>query len=299
MATENPQAYFSGNRGSMTALGAHAAEFNALPADIGALRDVVQGILIHRDMAPFLYDLKLSNEKRDDANIRPTAEMLARIRALDARPVTVAREPDHRLPCVCRHFSVMLASMLQSRNVPARARAGFGAYFNAGKFEDHWVCEYWNAAQKRWVLVDAQLDALQRKTFHVNFDPLDVPRTSFIIAGDAWQMCRSGRADPVNFGLSMVPGLQGLWFIAGNVVRDLASLNGIAMLPWDVWGAMDKDDASCSGEKGALLDRVAALTLAGDDAFPEVRAIYESDDRLRVPPVVFNLDRNAPEKIAP
>lgn len=298
MATETPQAYFADN-GPMTALGAHGAEFGALPAEVGSLRDVVQGVLIHRDMAAFLYDLKLSNERRDEANIRPMAEMLARIRALDERPVTIAREPGRRLACVCRHFSVMLAAMLQSRKVPARARCGFGGYFNAGKFEDHWVCEYWNAAEKRWVLVDAQLDAIQRKTFRVGFDPLDVPRTSFIIASDAWQMCRSGRADAGNFGLSMVPGLQGLWFIAGNVLRDLASLNRMEMLPWDIWGAMDRDDASFVGEKAELLDRVAALTLAGDDAFPDVHAIYESDDRLRVPPVVFNVDRNAPEKIAP
>ncbi|MGB8412828.1 MAG: hypothetical protein WCE23_08380 [Candidatus Binatus sp.] len=27
----------------------------------------------------------------------------------------------------------------------------------------------------------------------------------------------------------------------------------------------------------------------GDNAFAEVRAIYQSDDRLRVPPVVFSL----------
>jgi len=38
--------------------------------------------------------------------------------------------------------------------------------------------------------------------------------------------------------------------------------------------------------------------LASDNAFVEVRAIYESDDRLRVPPVVFNALRNAPEPIA-
>jgi hypothetical protein len=45
-----------------------------------------------------------------------------------------------------------------------------------------------------------------------------------------------------------------------------------------------------------LLDRVAALTLAGDGAFSEVRAIYE-DDRLRVPPMVLNAMRNAPETV--
>ena len=70
------------------------------------------------------------------------------------------------------------------------------------------------------------------------------------------------------------------------------------MLPWDVWGAMDMNDAAITDEKKAMLDRVAALTIAGDDAFAEVRAIYESDERLRVPPVVFNALRNAPENVA-
>jgi hypothetical protein len=36
----------------------------------------------------------------------------------------------------------------------------------------------------------------------------------------------------------------------------------------------------------AVLDRVAALTLADNRAFAEMRALYESDGRLRVPSVV-------------
>jgi hypothetical protein len=198
---------------------------------------------------------------------------------------------------VCRHFSVMLCAILRAQGVAARARCGFGAYFTPDKFEDHWVCEYWNAGQARWILVDAQLDAVQRKLFRPDFDPFDVPRNRFIVAGDAWRMCRAGRAEPDRFGLSHVSGLSGMWFIAGNVLRDLASLNRMELLPWDVWGLMQMNDAGLlDGEKGALLDRVAALTLVGDAALPEVRANYE-DDRLRVPAMVFNALRNAPETI--
>ena len=29
--------------------------------------------------------------------------------------------------------------------------------------------------------------------------------------------------------------LRGLWFVAGNVMRDFAALNNMEMLPWDVW----------------------------------------------------------------
>jgi hypothetical protein len=281
----------------MTALGAHADEFAAIPRELASLCEVVQGALIHRDIAPWLYGITLSEKQRDDGHLRPVEQMLTRIHELDSRPLTIAREVGKRLPSVCRHFSLMLCAMLRHQGVPARPRCGFGAYFTPGKFEDHWVCEYWNAGEKRWVLVDAQLDAIQRKALKIDFNTLDVPRDRFIIAGDAWQMCRSGRAEAAAFGLTHAH-LQGLWFVAGNLLRDLASLNRMEMLPWDVWGMMDMNDEAITDEKKALLDRVAALTLADDAAFAEVRAIYESDDRLRVPPVVFNALRNAPEKIA-
>jgi Transglutaminase-like superfamily len=290
---ETPQEYYR-HDGPMTAPGAHAEEFSRLPRDVAGLCEVVQGLLIHRDIAPFLYDLKLTEAQRDDGHIRPVAQMLTRIHQLDSRPITVARDYGGRLPSVCRHFSLMLSSMLRYQGIPARARCGFGAYFNAGKFEDHWVCEYWNAAESRWLLVDAQMDAVQRNAFKLDFSPLDVPRDRFIIAGDGWQMCRSGRADSAAFGLTHI-NLSGLGFVEGNVIRDLASLNRMEMLPWDVWGMMDIDEAALTDEKRALIDRIAALTLAGDEKFGEVREIYESDERLRVPPVVFNVLRNAPE----
>ena len=311
---ETPQEYYKGE-GPMTAARAHAQEISALPKDVAGLCEIVQGVLIHRDIAPWLYGITLSEEQRDDGHIRPMGQMIARIHEIDSRPLTTARDAGHRLPSVCRHFSLMLCSILRAQGVPARPRCGFGAYFTPGKFEDHWVCEYWNAAATplpnplpsgegtgrhaagRWVLVDAQLDAIQRKALNITFNPLDVPHDRFIIAGDAWQMCRNGGADSNKFGLTHAH-LQGLWFIAGNVIRDLASLNRMEMLPWDVWGAMDMKDAALTDERKALLDKVAALTLAGDDKFAEVRAIYESDERLRVPPVVFNALRNAPEKIA-
>jgi Transglutaminase-like superfamily len=293
---QSPQEYYKQD-GPMSALGAHAEEIRGLPKDIAGLCEVVQGVLIHRDIAPWLYGITLTEAQRDDGHLRPIGQMLTRIHEIDSRPITKARDVGHRLPSVCRHFSLMLCSILRAQGVPARPRCGFGAYFTPGKFEDHWVCEYWNAGEKRWVLVDAQLDAIQRKALNITFNPLDVPHDRFIIAGDAWQMCRNGGADSNKFGLTHAH-LQGLWFVAGNVIRDLASLNRMEMLPWDVWGAMDMNDAALTDEKKALLDKVAALTLAGDDKFGEVRAIYESDERLRVPPVVFNALRNAPEKIA-
>jgi len=39
----------------------------------------------------------------------------------------------------------------------------FGAYFEPDRYEDHWVCKYWTVDEGRWVMVDAQLDALATK----------------------------------------------------------------------------------------------------------------------------------------
>jgi len=291
---ENPQEYYKSD-GPMTAPGGRASEFSTLPDDLGMLCQIAQGLLIHRDMAPFAYDLQLSEERRDEAHTRSVADILTQIHRLDDSPLKIARPLDHRMAGVCRHFTVLFCAMLHSKGIPARARCGFGAYFNRGKFEDHWVTEYWNDRESRWILVDAQLDVVQRKLLKIDFDPLDVPRDRFIIAGDAWQRCRIGKQDPSLFGLSYI-GLQGLWFIAGNVLRDLASLNRMELLPWDVWGLMPKDDASFSDDAMQFIDRVAALILGGDKTFPQVREIY-TDDRLRVPSIVFNVLRNTAEPI--
>jgi hypothetical protein len=156
------------------------------------------------------------------------------------------------------------------------------------------VCEIWDASQARWVLCDAQIDEHQGRALRPDFDVLDVPRDRFVVAGDAWSRCRSGDADASRFGISS---LRGLWFVAGNVFRDLAALSNMEMLPWDTWGAMPAPEDRFTEEQLALLDRIAALTRSPDAAFSELRALYEADDRLRVPGTVFNALRGRPEVV--
>ena len=277
-------------------LGAPEISAAGLPHDLGELCRVVQGFLIHRDLAAPFYETKLSPQARDLANMRSVGTILAKVQQ-DQRPLTEARDPAARLPCVCLHFSTVLAALLREQGVPARARCGFGTYFTPGRFEDHWVAEYWNEDAGRWILVDAQLDAAQVKIFKPDFNPLDVPRNRFILAGDAWLMCREGRADENKFGLSFL-NEQGLWWIAANLIRDVASLNRVPMLPWDVWGMMREPGQTYDVAEAALLDRVAKLTLAGDAALPELIEIYQ-DPRFAVPGSVFNADRKISEPVWP
>ena len=281
--------------GPMNGVGDPSPALRDLPKRIVSLCEIAQGVLIHRDIAPWLYELKLSSEARDLANIRPVARMIEEIKRRNAKPLRETRAPAERMPCVCWHFSSFIAAILREQGVPARPRCGFGTYFNPGRFEDHWVAEYWNTAERRWVLVDAQLDEVQRRTFRVDFDPTDVPHDRFILAGDAWQQCRAGRVDPDLFGLSIIEE-QGLWWIAQNLIRDLASLNRVEMLPWDVWGMMPRPTGTISDEDKTFLDRVAALTLGGDDAIAALREIYDNP-RVKVSRKVFNADRRIEEEL--
>ena len=129
-------------------------------------------------------------------------------------------------------------------------------------------------------MVDPQLDAHMQRILGIKFDTLDMPQGQFVLAGQAWQMARRGEADPDHFGIFEYHGMD---FIRGNVLRDLLALNKVEVLPWDFWGVLTTELAQSGPEGLALIDRLAELTLAGDAAFPQVRALYDETLGLRVP----------------
>ena len=281
--------------GVMTSAGAQARHLDGLPADVGGLAGVVQGVLVHEHLTGW-YGFELPDGRSDSVHLRPAEQLLERIITEDSRPLGVARAAAERVAGNCRQFTVLTVTMLRAQGTPARARCGFGAYFVPGLFEDHWVCEFWDAGRQRWVLADAQIDALQRDRFGIGFDVLDVPRDQFLIAGDAWTRVRAGQADPGDFGLSVI-GESGDWWIASNLMRDAAALCGMEMLPWDVWGAMPGPADAIGPDLLALFDRLAVLTADPDASLQPLRAWYERDDRLRVPPVVRNALRGRGERV--
>jgi hypothetical protein len=79
--------------------------------------------------------------------------------------------------------------------------------------------------------------------------------------------------------------MHGLWFVRGNLVRDLAALNKMELLPWDGWGLIEREDDHLAGEELQILDEVAALT-AEQMNFPAVRESYEALEGFRVPPFI-------------
>ncbi|MBN1811575.1 MAG: transglutaminase domain-containing protein [Anaerolineae bacterium] len=281
----NPVNYYA-SPGPMTDPEEYASLFAGLPAEVPALVEVVQGLLVHIFWAERC-GLQLPQERRDrEVNLRFVSKQLARIQELDAAPLTVARPLEKKLVGNCRDFSTLLCALLRNQSIPARARCGFGTYFldSAYPYVDHWVCEYWKADEGRWVMVDAQLDAFQCQALGIQFDPLDMPPGQFVTGGQGWQMCRTGQADPREFGIFE---WHGLWFVRGDLMRDFLALNKVEILPWDGgWGYLEHAEdleAEMPEHLVTVMDRIAVLTLAGDEAFAEIRATYEGDSGFHVP----------------
>lgn len=291
----NPSPDYYASPGPITDPGPYAGMLDPLPRDVNALRRAVQGLLIHIFWAG-RYGVALDDARRDEVQLRLAKRQLQRLVELDPRPLNEAREPDKRLVGNCRDFSVLLATFLRHHGTPARARCGFGRYFEPGHYEDHWVCEVWDAGEARWRLVDAQLDPLQVEALGINFDPLDVPRDQFITGGAAWHLCRSGRADPDAFGIA---DMHGLWFVRGNFVRDVAALNKMELLPWDVWGIayVEGGDESLTAEDWAALDGMAELTCGDVPNLGRVRDLYTADPRWRVPDVITSFTAEGPQQV--
>ncbi|MBN1248819.1 MAG: transglutaminase domain-containing protein [Anaerolineae bacterium] len=260
--------------GPMTDPGEYSQLFDDLPGDIPALVKTIQGLMLHIFWAE-RYGVDLSDARKAEVQLRRVDQKLAKMLALDDRPLSVARPHDRKLVGNCRDFSVLMAAILRHQGVPARARCGFGTYFLPDHYEDHWVCEVWDAEEGRWILVDAQLDDLMCDVLQPDFDPLDVPHDRFIVGGKAWQLCRRGEVDPDAFGIF---DMHGLWFVRGDLIRGFLAFSKVEILPWDGgWGYL----AEGADEATGVMDTVAALTLAGDDAFDEIRALTEGDAGFR------------------
>jgi Transglutaminase-like superfamily len=260
-------------------------------ADIEKVVDVVQGLLVYDTVAKPFYGVDLSPSQAEAIHERDTAHLLALARALDAGPIDEARPPERRLGARCHAYSRLTVAFLRAAGVPARARCGFGTYFRPGWFEDHWVAEYWDGAEARWQIVDAQLDTTWQKMLDFKGDPFEITSAEFLTAGSAWQAWRHGELDASRCGLSSVDE-HGPHWIAGNLRLDLASLNKVEMLPWDLWGARWDSDPQLQ-----LLDVVAELTVDSDTRLHELINCYETEESLRMDGVVFNVLRGQLETV--
>jgi hypothetical protein len=286
--------------------------YAGLPRDPAQLARITRDLLIHRLEGGIFGHTLATDRLHNDAETRYIDDILRIVVARDDTPLTGRREVGDRFVGVCRDFSLLLCSFLRHTGTPARIRSGFADYFGPGGSSsfhgDHVVTEYWDG-QRGWLLADAQLaDPYVADHWKVDFDPMDVPRDRFLVAGQAWRAIREYGADPRSFGLH--PPEEGpLWgerFVAGNIRLDLAALNKVETLLWDLWGEeayawtedeTDGDRPPMTDTARAVYDQAARVT-AGDVDFDTARQLFAKEDELRTPKAVLCLAPfNGPSRV--
>jgi hypothetical protein len=266
-----------------------AVHYADLPSDPAELARITRDLLVHRLEGGLFGHTHPVDRLHNDAETRYVDDILRIVVDRNPAPLAERRAVGDRFVGTCRDFALLHCSFLRHAGVPARTRSGFADYFGSGGFHvDHVVTEYW-AGERGWLLADPELaDPFLTDHWKVDFDPMDVPRDRFLVAGEAWRAIREGGADPAGFGLH--PPAEGpFWgerFVAGNIRLDLAALNKVEPLLWDVWGEPEGEPGDpLPAESRAFYDRVAPV-VSGDVSFDAVRKLFAEDDTLRTPRTV-------------
>jgi hypothetical protein len=254
--------------------------FDRLPNDIPSICRIVQGLFVHMFLTE-TYGVKLSDERREELNLRCISRQIKSILQLDNLDLSITREPKKRLFGCCRDFATFTTAILRHKGIPARIRHGYADYLPPlNHYEAHVICQYWNTDQMRWITLDTQIDDLQRKLFNINFNTQDIQNGKFLSGGRAWQMCRNKKAEPAKFGISTH---FGLGHIRYSLILDMLGLNKIELVPGDSWNLMPKDarEGFSTEEEAFYFDRLAAITEGDEPDFLEVTSLFQKFPELQ------------------
>jgi hypothetical protein len=152
----------------------------------------------------------------DDDILPNVVSMVAELLRLDGRGFHPDRKVENKIVVTCRHNAILMASILKSKGIPCRVRAGFVPYFseNCG---DHWINQYWNEKEQKWITFDADgfLDFLP-------FDQYDIPEDRFDWAPKVWTGIRNKTLIPEKY--TFAGGENGLHAAARALFHDFHCL---------------------------------------------------------------------------
>ena len=179
----------------------------SLPDDIPSIGMLVCDQITHPSMyftepSPYLEDTYFGKFasypkhrfKNEDELYITAVAMIAGILRLDEMGFTKNRDVTKRITVSCRQASVLFSAILKAKGIPCRSRAGFMDFGDAGEsYMEHWVNEYWDFNQNRWVLAD--VDGYYEYEQRFGYSQFDLPRRKFVTASEAWLGLRKNMLD--------------------------------------------------------------------------------------------------------
>ena len=266
---------------------------NDLPDDVRETSFLVRKSLIHRTTLSTgntgtNTDLKFGDitkipwwRQPEDDILVTTSAMLAELYRRDSRGFTIDREAQNKLVLTCRFTALMMASILKSKGIPTRVRSGNASYFDEGELgnvsTDHWINQYWNEKENRWITIDVDGSL----SLNENFDPYDMPDGKFDFPADAWLGIRSGKLDPQHFHNSS--GVRGLIVVLWSLFYDFHCLmnNEIIYGHGPIYGNPKRFEILTSQEFEKI-DNLARLMQNPDENFDELIKIWENEKDFRL-----------------
>lgn len=217
----------------------------------------------------------------EDDILVTAAAMLAELYRRDSRGLVMDRDPANKLVLTCRFTAILMASVLKSKNIPCRVRSGNAGYWgNTDEPDDssgdHWVNQYWDSANGRWVTID--VDGGLNVT---RFDPYDIPEGRFDFPASTWLGVRSGTMDAQRF--TYANGTRGTIVVLWALFYDFHSLmnSEIIYLHRPIYGA-SKRFANLTPDELEKIDSLARLMLDPDGNFDELQALWETERDFRL-----------------
>ncbi len=265
----------------------------SLPNDIRAIGLLVRKQIIHRmtlknGNTDSNTDLRYGDmtkvpwTRQPEDDVFPTASaMIAELYRRDPRGFVLDREAENKLILTCRFSAVLTASLLKTKDIPTRVRSGFADYFvvdglPAGKSDDHWLNQYWNSKESRWITIDVD-GSLE----DLSFDPYDVPEKTFDFPADAWLAVRRGEIDGQHFWNA--GGTGGLIAISWELFYDFHCLMNDEVIYSHTpeithFGKFEK----LSEEQLKEIDDLAILMQNPDDNLDKLKKIWETKKEFRL-----------------
>ncbi len=269
--------------------GPYKEYYQSLPDDLEELTSLLLEQTIHRkELIRSSIRLNETGKSRDgvaeeypwygyrshDDILLTAPAIMAELFRLDDRGIFMGREINKKVVITCRYVAVWLASILKAKGIPTRVRSGFAPYFsNDGKSYDHWIIEYYNREEERWIVCDPDTDSGDKHT--------DMNREDFNWIPKIWLDVRKGKdkIDKYIHGSSY----QGLPMLARTLFFDFHALMGNEMsyLFSPAYIDDDKEFFNLPPEELKELDDLALLMLDPDKNFSELLYIFNNDKKMR------------------
>lgn len=279
--------------GQFTDPGLYKESLKNLPSDIKGIGILVRKQLVHRSTLEngntgSNKDLRYGDMtkvpwyRQCEDDIFPTsAAIIAELFRRDPKGFILDRAVENKLILSCRFTAIIMAAILKAKGIPVRARSGFAPYFEVedlekGKSYDHWINQYWNEKESRWITID--VDGCLEGYF--KFDPFDMPDGIFDFSADAWLAVREGKVEGSHFKDAV--GLEGLVTISWQLFHDFHALMNNEILYQHGSSYLQSKMDKLSKEELEEIDDLARLMQKPDDNFNKLKEIWETNKKFRI-----------------